>query len=89
MAAVGIRQLQIYSMTMSQSNVDSCVSRLYSDRASFLYASPVLSVGGTNAAPSGTYADATPPTTGKEYIYKLVNDPDSEGFKKWAITYTA
>ena len=89
MAAVNNQQLQIYSMTMSQSNVDDCVSRLYSDRASFLYASPVLGIGGTNAAPSGTYQDGDPPSTGKEYIYELVNDPEAESFKKWAITYTA
>ena len=89
MAAVNNQQLQIYSMTMSQSNVDDCVSRLYSDRASFLYASPVLGIGGTNAAPSGTYQDGDPPSTGKEYIYELVNDPEAESFKKWAIMYTA
>jgi len=48
-----------------------------------------IGYGGTNAAPSGTYQDGDPPTTGKEYIYELENDPETEGFNVWAITYTA
>ena len=46
-------------------------------------------IGGTNAAPSGTYADEDPPTTGKGFIYELENDPESEGFRAWTFTYTA
>ena len=26
-------------------------------------------------------------TTGKEYIYEIVNDPETEGFNKWTVTY--
>jgi hypothetical protein len=44
---------------------------------------------GTNAAPTGAYADEDPPVTGKGMIYELVNDPETEGFNKWTITYTA
>jgi hypothetical protein len=69
--------------------VDAWVSAIYQRRAAFTAATPTLTIGGTNQAPSGVYQNATPPTTGKEYIYKLVNDPDLEGFKKWSITYTA
>ena len=87
MAAVGIREIRCESSSTTQANIDDILARLYADRASFTYATPALNVGGTNPNPTGTYADATPPTTGLEYAYKLVNDPDAEGFKKWAITY--
>ncbi|MCB0073852.1 MAG: hypothetical protein KDE20_20430 [Caldilineaceae bacterium] len=87
MAAVGIREIRCDSSSTTQANIDSILARLYADRAGFTYATPTLNVGGTNPDPTGTYADATPPTTGLEYAYKLVVDPDAEGFKKWAITY--
>ena len=87
MAAVGIREIRVDSSSTTQANIDDILMRLYTDRASFTYATPVCNVGGTNPDPTGTYADATPPTTGLEYAYKLVVDPDAEGFKKWAITY--
>lgn len=87
MAAVGIREIRCDSSSTTQANIDNILARLYADRASFTYATPILNVGGTNPDPTGTYADATPPTTGLEYAYKLVVDPDAEGFKKWAITY--
>lgn len=85
--AVAINNIRVESTSTTQANIDDILSRLYADRASFNFATPALNVGGTNPNPTGTYADATPPTTGLEYAYKLVNDPDAEGFKKWAITY--
>jgi len=48
----------------------------------------IMRIGGTNATPSGVYQDGDPPTTGKEYIYELENDPESEGFRLWEIDYT-
>ena len=69
--------------------VDAIVADIYAGRAGYTAAAPSLDVGGTNAAPGGAYADEDPPVTGKGYIYELVNDPETEGFKKWAIFYTA
>ena len=85
--AIGLVYLD--STTMTQAQVDGVALRLYTDRAVFTAAAPTLNIGGSNPAPSGIYQDANPPTTGKEYIYTLVNDPRVEGFKKWSITYTA
>jgi hypothetical protein len=72
---------------MSESNVDLALEQIYNQRAGFTDTSPVLYIHGTNSAPSGTYQDGDPPTTGKEYIYELENDPESEGFNTWSITY--
>jgi len=84
-AATGIHIIYAYS-SESQADLDDILARLYADRALFTYANPVLNIGGSNPPPSGVYQDATPPTMGKEYAYKLVNDPDVEGFNKWTIT---
>jgi len=52
------------------------------------HSTPVLNIGGaSNAVPGGAYADEDPPTTDLGYIYELVNDPESEGFYKWAVTW--
>ena len=83
-----IRTVQ-YENSLSQVQIDAVVASIYDNRALYTYATPTLDIaGGSNAAPSGIYQDADPPTMGKEYIYELVNDPEAEGFKKWAITYT-
>ncbi len=90
MAARGVLDIQLHNTAMSQDAVDSIVlGRLYVDRALFTAATPNLSIGGTNAAPSGTYADEDPPVTGKGAIYELVVDPEAEGFRKWTVTYSA
>jgi len=72
-----------------QANVDAILLSVYTRRAAFTNAAPALNVGGTNAAPSGVYADEDPPVTGKGIAFELVNDPEAEGFNKWAITFTA
>ena len=87
MTSVGIIEIAVYTCAMDQPTVDSQVLRLYTDRASFTYATPSLNTGGTNAAPTGIYQDGDPPTTGLEYIYELANDPEIENFKKWTITW--
>ena len=85
-SAIGLATLHLTSTSDTQADLDDVLLRLYTDRASFTYASPELEIAGTNPAPSGVYQDASPPTTGKEYAYKLVVDPDAEGFNKWTIT---
>lgn len=86
---LAMRVCYVLSLSWSQVIVDAFIDSVYDARASYTYATPALNIGGTNAAPSGVYQDATPPTTGKEKIFKLVNDPDVEGFNTWTITYTA
>jgi len=80
---------QIQGCGLLQANVDAILAGIYARRAAFTAATPKLNIGGTNAAPSGVYADEDPPTTGKGYAYEMVNDPEIEGFHKWTITMTA
>jgi len=88
-SAVALATFRYDNCALPQGDVDANLLGLYNRRASFTNATPTANLGGTNAAPSGVYQDATPPTTGLEYKYKLVVDPDAEGFNKWAITVTA
>lgn len=86
-ALTKISDIRIYSNGYSSAVVDATLQEMYTHRMGFTAASPSLRIGGNNATPSGIYQNATPPTTGLEYVYKLVNDPDLEGFKKWAISW--
>jgi hypothetical protein len=87
-ANTGIRIVDVGDMGWDQATVDTVLLAIYNVRASYTYASTIsLDIGAANAAPSGTYQNAVAPSTGKEYIYKLCNDPDAEGFKKWCIIY--
>jgi PKD repeat protein len=82
---VGIHDIR-WENSLSQAQVDAVLAQIYSQRAAFTYATPTLDLLGTgNAAPSGVYADEDPPVTGNGYKYELVNDPEAEGFHKWAI----
>lgn len=83
-----IRTYRIDNNGILQSEVDSFVSFVFANRAFFTYATPTFNIGGTNSTPSGIYQFANPPTTGKEMIYWLVNDPLAEGFNKQTWTYT-
>lgn len=86
----GATNLRIYyyqDCGLSQAHVDAVCQSIYTNRAVFTYATPSLNVGGTNAAPSGTYQDGDPPTTGLEYIYEIANDPETEGFNTWSVTW--
>lgn len=83
--------LLIENLGWSQATVDAFLASLYANRMIYSYAEfvpHILRIHGTNAAPSGLYQNATPPTTGREYIYKLEHDPDGEGFIIWDIGYT-
>jgi len=82
-----IQEIFMHHNAMTEAEVDSAIDDVYAYRASYTDATPELNVGGTNAAPSGVYQDATPPTTGLEKVFKLANDPDAEGFNTWAITW--
>jgi hypothetical protein len=97
-----IQDARIYSMGWNQAGVDTVISSMWNARANYTYATPSLQIGGTNAAPSGSYIapqeganwrEDTPghwvPLTGKAMIYDLINDVNGEGFNIWGITYTA
>lgn len=86
---LGMRNYQFQDNSLSEAVVDAVCQSIYDNRADFTYATPSLNVGGTNSAPSGTYQDGDPPSTGKEYIYEVVNDPESEGFNTWSVTYNS
>ena len=86
-AATRLRETYLYSCVYTAAQLDGLLERLYTDRALFTYATPILQIGGTNPDPNGVYQDAIPPTTGLEYAYQLVNDPRAEGFNKWSISY--
>ena len=74
----------------SQANVDACVNAFWANKANFTYATPSLDIlGGSNAAPSGTYQAASPPTTGKEKIYDLVNGNYTPAGPEWTVQYQA
>jgi len=89
MAATNIQIIKLQDTALTQSQVDDVIGRIWADHASFTYATPTANVGGSNAAPSGIYQAACPPTTGKEEIYELVNDSCGGGFNTWTWTYTA
>jgi hypothetical protein len=87
--ANALNDVRLQSNGMVQSVVDEIVEQIYSNRANYTSTTPSMNIGGTNAAPSGTYQYSAAPSTGKEKIYALVNDDDGEGFNKWAVTFTA
>jgi hypothetical protein len=87
MVATGLRNFQVQSTSCTAADLDSILARIYADRAIFTHPFPTMNLGGTNPDPSGVYQDSVTPSTGLEYAYKLVNDPDAEGFNKWTITY--
>ena len=83
-----MREYYYHDCGLVQANVDAVLLSVYTRRMTFAWAAPGLTVGGTNAAPSGVYQAACPPTTGKEYAFELVNDSCLDGFNKWIVTFT-
>jgi hypothetical protein len=83
--------IDLRDLSMIEAEVDEVLENIYRLRANFDDATPELYIdgsGGTvNATPSGVYQDGDPPTTGLEYVYELANDPETEGFNTWTITY--
>jgi hypothetical protein len=76
---------------LSAAKVNQILSDLWSAFATRTATAGTINIGGTNAAPSGTYQAANPPTTGKEFAYELLNDSQNVNpTKKWAtVTFTA
>jgi len=85
----GMRDYRFDACALIQANVDAILLSVYNRRMAFIFATPALKIGGSDAAPSGLYQAACPPTTGKEYAYELVNDSCLDGFNKWTVAFTA
>jgi len=81
-----LRDCQLQDCALTATESDNVLEDIYAGRMSFTYATPSLNIGGTNAAPNGTYQAQCPPTTGKEYWYELVNDSCGDGFNQWTVT---
>jgi len=78
--------------SLSQAQVDQILADFYDAFPTKSATNGILKVGGTNAAPSGTYqaATANPPTDGKEIAYELLNDSLGVSSKHWAtVSFTA
>jgi len=77
--------VKMQNNNISNHDLDLFLELCYSRRLDIPYGAQ-LDISG-NAVPSGNYENVTTPTKGKEFIYKLVNNPDAEAFTGWAITY--
>lgn len=86
--AADMNNMWLNATAMNQANVDNFLKALYTQRMNFTWTTPTVSLASC-AAPSGTYADEDPPTTGNGYRYELVNDPEGEGHVLWTITVRA
>jgi len=86
---VSLRNLQLQSNALSQASVDKVLQGLWNGKANFTDPAPSCNVGGSNSAPSGIYQPASPPTTGKEYAYDLVNGTCKPDGPEWTVTFTA
>ncbi len=83
-----LHTFRFYNSEASTETLDALLESMYYNR--LLYPTDVTlsaNISGNAGSPSGYYQDSSPPTTGREFIYKLVNNPDEEGFNKWTITY--
>ena len=84
---VALRNLQLPNNALTQAQVNAVLQGLWTARASFTYATPSLTINGTNAAPSGIYQTNCPtPATGKEWAYDLVHETCTGGGYPWTVT---
>lgn len=82
-----IRSIQLENI-YNAAAVDAVLNAILANKANFTYATPTLDLlGGSNAAPSGTYQAADPVTSGKEAAYALVNGNGSYApGPEWTVT---
>jgi len=75
--------------SLNQGQVDQILADFWAGYPAKTVLGGVLIVTG-NAAPSGTFQAANPPTTGKEYAYELLNDSQNiNPTKKWTqVSFT-
>ena len=77
--------------SLNQTQVNQILADFWAGFATRTATGGTINVGTNNAAPSGIYQPANPPTTGLEYRYELLNDSQNiNPTKKWAtVTVTA
>jgi len=93
--AVRLQIYHYYNCGLNQATVDAILWSLYQATLSRTATGGEINLGGTNAAPSGTFqaASACPvsaATDGKEVAWELLNDDCGDGFNVWAtVTITS
>jgi len=79
--------IQVQDNSLGSAACDTIVGVIWANRNNYTFATPSLSIGGTNTDPGGIYQAQCPPTTALEEVYELVNDSCAEGFNTWSISY--
>ena len=94
--STGLSDFQMQGNSLTQAQVDAILWDLYqAAKVPRTATGGTINVGGTNAAPSGTFQAAsacpvTSSTDGKEIAHELLNDTCAVGFHKWTtVTITA
>jgi len=89
-AWIGVSTLTMSTMALTQTQVDQILTDCYTAFPTRIVTGGTITLNGTgNAAPSGTYQSVTPPTSGEETAYDLINDPTSiNPTKKWSTITT-
>ena len=79
-----ISTLKLENMGLPDATVDAILMDIYAGLAGFTAAAPTLTIGGTNAAPSGTYQDPPgAPASGLEAVWEMTHDD-----KPWTVAAT-
>ena len=79
-----ISTLKLENMGLPDATVDAILMDIYAGLAGFTAAAPTLAIGGTNAAPSGTYQDPPgAPASGLEAVWEMTHDD-----KPWTVAAT-
>jgi hypothetical protein len=80
-------QLIRYENGLNSSQVDAILAAIWGNKANYTYATPVLDLlGEANAGPNGIFQAASPPTTGAEYKYDLINGAYTSAGPEWTVT---
>jgi len=75
-----------WESSLNAAAVDNVLNQIWLNKANFTYATPLLDLlGGSNAAPNGVYQAASPPTTGNEKKYDLVNGNYTPTGPEWTV----
>lgn len=89
-SAVAMKGMRFDGCSWTQANVDALLLAIYTRWATGALTAPApsINVSGTNAAPSGAYADEDPPTTGLGACFEICTDPEETEYATWTATVT-
>lgn len=82
----GLSNISLDNCGSSQAEVDTIVGQVYGNRVSFTKPTLAMTLGGSNAAPTGTFQAGCPPVTANEEVFELVNDSCGDGHTTWTIS---